>query len=519
MKGKYSLVHTFTNIGHNVIPIRVEVYLRRGIPGYQVIGLPTRNIRESKDRIRAGIESSGFEFPFQNITINLSPTNTKKDGAHFDLTIAVGILIASEQLDFKMFNDSIFIGELGLNGDIQPTQNLAKLLAGFQKKETTLFLPKSNLTEAEMYSNNRIYGIESLGQLKNLNDVMTILPSEKNSHRWEIANNLFSETNLEIKTKNDFIHLYSGQILGFESLVFGLMGNHHILFTGSPGSGKTMLAEISNQIQSLPNQEEWKEIYSIYQNHEGIDPFQPHRPFRMPHHSITANGLLGGGINLQYGELSLAHRGILVLDEFGEIKSNLIQNLREPMEKGRISIHRNSQWAEFPALFLLIAITNLCPCGNFSSGELMCICRKEQIRSYLSKISGPILERLDIIVEIHKNQLTNINTKTFNLTEIKSKIQTVRQLQWERYKGTNIMNNSEIPSNLIFHYLEWNETDCKNWDNNPDYNFYSFREKEKILKLARTIADSQFKSKVEQDDVSIALGFREGSKTIRNISA
>lgn len=370
-----------------------------------------------------------------------------------------------------------------------------------------------------MYSNNRIYGIESLGQLKNLNDVMTILPSEKNSHRWEIANNLFSETNLEIKTKNDFIHLYSGQILGFESLVFGLMGNHHILFTGSPGSGKTMLAEISNQIQSLPNQEEWKEIYSIYQNHEGIDPFQPHRPFRMPHHSITANGLLGGGINLQYGELSLAHRGILVLDEFGEIKSNLIQNLREPMEKGRISIHRNSQWAEFPALFLLIAITNLCPCGNFSSGELMCICRKEQIRSYLSKISGPILERLDIIVEIHKNQLTNINTKTFNLTEIKSKIQTVRQLQWERYKGTNIMNNSEIPSNLIFHYLEWNETDCKNWDNNPDYNFYSFREKEKILKLARTIADSQFKSKVEQDDVSIALGFREGSKTIRNISA
>lgn len=135
MKGKYSLVHTFTNIGHNVIPIRVEVYLRRGIPGYQVIGLPTRNIRESKDRIRAGIESSGFEFPFQNITINLSPTNTKKDGAHFDLTIAVGILIASEQLDFKMFNDSIFIGELGLNGDIQPTQNLAKLLAGFQKKK------------------------------------------------------------------------------------------------------------------------------------------------------------------------------------------------------------------------------------------------------------------------------------------------------------------------------------------------------------------------------------------------
>ncbi len=519
MKGKYALVHTFANIGHNVIPIRVEVYLRRGIPGYQVIGLPARNIRESKDRIRAGIESSGFEFPFQNITINLSPTNTKKDGSHFDLTIAVGILIASEQLDFQVFNDSIFIGELALNGNIQPSQNIAKLLAGFQKEGNTLFIPKSNLTEAEMYSDSKIYGIESLKQLKNLNEIIPTFPNNKKFNTWEFIKNTPLDLAEESFSKTDSIHLYPGQILGFESLVFGLMGNHHILFTGSPGSGKTMLAELANLIQSFPNQDEWKEIYSIHQNFEGMDPFQPHRPFRMPHHSITANGLLGGGINLQYGELSLAHRGILVLDEFGEIKSNLIQNLREPMEKGKISIHRNSQWAEFPALFLLIAITNLCPCGNFSSKELICICKKEQIRNYISKISGPILERLDIIVEIHKDQKSSFQSKSYNLKEIKSQIQIVRQLQWERYKGSGIMNNSEIPSNQIFYYLEWNESDRQNWEKLITDNNYSFREKEKILKLARTIADSHFKSKVEQDDVFIALGLREGSKTIRNISA
>ena len=190
-----------------------------------------------------------------------------------------------------------------------------------------------------------------------------------------------------------------------------------------------------------------------------LNPNNPIRPFRIPHHSITANGLLGGGSKIQMGEISLAHRGILVLDEFGEIKTNLIQNLREPMDRGSIDLHRNSQWVEFPSRFQLIALSNLCPCGNFNSGNKFCICKKEQIRTYLSKISGPMLERFDIITEIHRlNQQLNESKEqriTIDLFSVKESIQKVREIQWERFKENTIYSNSEISSGEIYKYLLW----------------------------------------------------------------
>lgn len=523
MKGKYALVHTFANIGNTIQPIRVEIYLRRGIPGFQVVGLAGRNIRESKDRIRAAIESSGFEYPFQNITINLSPSSKKKEGSQFDLTIAVGILLASQQLDFSDYGNLFLIGELALNGDILPVSNIAKLLSNPLPLNSSLLIPKNNFEEISIFETSlKFIALDKLSHLRDKNS----LQEGTKSKIFYTKNESQIEVGIEPKykpIKNKTLHLYSGQKLAFEAMLYSLMGHHHLLITGIPGSGKTMMAELADQLQSKPSAEEWKEIYVLNQQYQSLDPRMPLRPFRMPHHSITANGLLGGGSKLQIGEISIAHRGILVLDEFGEIKSSILQNLREPMEKGSIELHRNSQWAEFPTRFLMIALSNLCPCGNFNSRITLCICKKDQIRNYLSKISGPILERFDIITEIHKTN-TDYDNKIRNETEIsllevRDKIQNVREIQWERFKDKKIYNNSEIPSDEIFNYLEWNSKDEQEFSNRVKYFNFSFREKLKILRVARTIADSKSKGKVEDEDLTIAIGLREGSKTIKFLAA
>jgi magnesium chelatase family protein len=523
MKGKYALVHTIANIANKILPIRVEVYLRRGIPGFQVVGLPSRNIRESKDRIRAAIESSGYEYPFQNITINLSPSSKKKDGSQFDLTIAVGILIASQQLDLSEYENLFLIGELALNGDILPVSNISELITFQLPTESTLLIPKINYHEMKaLGKSSNLIGIDKLSEINNKKEIEDNSKSKIYFIESEFpTENNFSTINNSIK--NDTLYLYDGQRLAFEAMVYALMGHHHILITGIPGSGKTMMAEIANIIQSKPNPVEWNEIYNIHQQFQAMNPNFPYRPYRIPHHSITANGLLGGGSKLQLGEISLAHKGILVLDEFGEIKSSILQNLREPMESGIIKLHRNSQWAEFPSRFQLIALSNLCPCGNFNSGKSQCICKKDQIRTYLSKISGPILERFDIIAELHKSLVINSNNivseMKISLSNIQEKIQNVRLIQWERFKDKKIHSNSEIPSSQIFEYLNWDNADIDKYNKQFKYLEFSFREKLKVLRLARTIADSKIKEKVTEDDLIIAIGLREGSKTIKFLAA
>jgi magnesium chelatase family protein len=514
MKGKSSKLKSICRYENTSLIVDVEIYIRRGIPGFQISGMPSRNIRDSRERIRACLEESGFIFPMSNITINLRPSEIPKKGSHFDLAIAIGILKATNQIHNDWIDQNVIaLGELSLNGKINRVSNFSDLLSLHFDRDAKFILPQENLSEAIYFLNRNTVFMEYLSDIRQV--------SKQNSNN-EIFLQKAKSIDSSIK-KNDiklpFLELYSGQELAWEALVIALSGRHHILFTGTPGSGKTMFGELASQIQSAPSPNEWKEILGLNSTQQ-LDINIPIRPYRAPHHSITGAGLIGGGSGLEMGEISKAHLGILFLDEISEMQNKILQNLREPLEKGHISLSRSSRFYSFPAQFQLIATSNLCPCGQYSNLSNQCICKKEQVRSYLGKLAGPILDRIDLIVEINSEQ-NNQSGKKIDLTHVKEKIQKTINLQRLRnYKLTQgkIVYNSEIQEGMYF-LMNWNDKDILNWNLfTREYNL-GIREREKILGIARTIADLENETTVSRLNLLSALALRDGSKSINSIAA
>ncbi|WCL47931.1 YifB family Mg chelatase-like AAA ATPase [Leptospira sp. GIMC2001] len=519
-KGKFSIVQTLSLSDMSPVLVNVEIYLRRGIPGYQVIGLPTTTMRESRDRVRAAIENSGFEFPLQNITINLSPTGIPKKGSHFDLSFAVGILLASNQISLEISEHPLLLlGELGLDGSIKPIQDASRLLAcNLSDELSTIVLPTENLEQCRIFWKGKVKPIESLSQI-NLDD--SALNSQLANPKFESVKSVKSNPinqNMNLESLG-FIDLYAGQRFAFEALEIALAGNHHMLMIGSPGSGKSMLGEIASSLQSVPNLAEWKEIAAIQSQEFYGSGNQWMRPFRNPHHSITMSSLIGGGSTLERGEISLAHNGILFLDEIGEMKSSILQNLREPLEKGNITLNRNTKWSSLPCRFQLIAASNLCPCGEFSIAEGSCGCRKDQIRGYLSKLTGPLLDRIDIISEVYAPSKYPGNSIRIDLNEVRSRIQNVRCIQWKRYQNSNIRSNASMTYNEAIEQTRWDKHAIIAWENFASKEAMSIREREKILGLARTIADLKCNDLVTEADICLACSLRDGSKNIKKLAA
>ena len=493
-------------IGINGYKVDVEVDIHNGLPGYDVVGLADTAIKESKERVKSAIKNTPFlDFPKYKVTINLAPADTKKEGAYYDLPIALGILSATEQVKNENLKDYVVVGELSLNGDIRKINGILPILiscreAGFKK----VIIPFENQSEASF-----IEGIDTYA-FKNLKDVVDFLNGENKCEKVAIKS--FETIKAENYTCEDFSQV-KGQYNAKRALEIAAAGGHNVIMIGPPGSGKTMLAKCFPSIIPDMTFEEALEVTKIHSIAGTLDSntgIIVNRPFRAPHHTATIVALTGGGRVSKPGEISLAHNGVLFLDELPEYSRNAVEAMRQPLEDGVITVARNIQTIEYPARFNLIASMNPCPCGYYGSKKVECKCTASQIHKYLNKLSGPIMDRIDLHIEVDSVNYEDLaSSKQEESSEkIKERVNKARNIQIERFRGTNIYNNASMTNKLCNKYCKLNE-ECQNIMKMAfeTYNLTA-RANNRILKVARTIADLEEAENIEASHILEAISYR-----------
>lgn len=500
-----SKVKTCCITGLIVTVIEVEVDISNGLPNINVVGLPDIAIKESKERVRAAIKNSELEFPLKRITINLSPADTKKEGSHFDLPIALGILGASMQIPLERTENTLVLGELSLDGKVNRVNGvLPMLLEVHNQGIDKVILPSSNLEEAKVVDGIEIIPVESL------NDIVLHLKEEVKVHTYVGVSNYHPNENF---TGEDFKDLH-----GQENLKRGLeitaSGNHNLLMLGPPGSGKTMAARrLPSILPSLTFNEalEITKIYSVAGLLNANEGLVRARPFRSPHHTSSLVALTGGGRIPKPGEVSLSHYGVLFLDELPEFNKTTLEVLRQPLEDRSINISRVNGSYTYPADFMLVAAMNPCPCGYYgdNSGQ-ECTCTAYQVNRYLSKISGPLLDRIDIIVETSAVEYKDlISTKKLESSnDIRLRVEKARKIQLERYKKTKYLFNSQLNGAAIKKYCVLTPTAQKLINLAFDKMKLSARGYSRVLKVARTIADLDESDIIDENHLAEALQYR-----------
>lgn len=492
-------------IGINAYEVTVETDITSGLPGFNIVGLPDIAIKESRDRIKSDIKNSDFAFPAKKITINLAPAAVKKEGSSFDLPIALSILASENVLDSSRMTDYIFCGELSLDGKLKPIRGvlpIAIALPEMDKKR--LVLPKENVKEAASVRGIEIYGVSSLKEAVDfINGNISIKPSPGNA-------------DISLK-KNSSYKVDFSDVKGQEHVKRGLevaaAGSHSILLIGPPGSGKSMLAKRLPTILSDITFEESLETSRIHSVAGLLSPSKGligTRPFRSPHHTISYAALVGGGSNPMPGEISLAHNGVLFLDELPEFKRSVLEVLRQPMEEGAITVSRVSETVTYPSKFMLVTAMNPCLCGYFTDPKRECHCTPYQIQRYLSKISGPLLDRIDIHLEVPRLDLDHLTEKRRGepSSEIRKRVDKARDMQKTRYKHDGIHCNAHLePKGLEKHCTMTSEAIELLKLAILELGI-SARAYDKILKVARTIADLDGKDMIEAHHVSEAIGYR-----------